>query len=453
MSTSFVVPAGPATGKAPSSTRAFVVSLLAKIFVVGLNAGTGILSARALLPAGRGQLAAMILWYVFLASAFTFGIPSAVTFQLRRNPGRKSEIFGAALLLALAASAIAMLIGFAGLPYWLKQYDPRTVFFARLFLLNTPISALFLVGRAALESENDFTGSNLSFAGPPFITVCTLLVLWMTHRLDPVSAAWAYVPAGLPFFWIMWVQLRRRIRIRFRNFAANSRLLLSYGIRSYGIDLCGTMALYVDQALVVRMLRPEMMGIYVVALSLSRMLNVFHTSVVMVLFPKAVSAREDEVVEMTGRAARMSTLLTASGGICVALVGPWLLGLLYGHEYRSAAGVLRILVLEVVLSGATLVLSQAFMALSRPGVITFLHVLGLALTIPLMLVLVPRLGTTGAAIALLLSTTARFLFISFSFKAFLGVKRPRILPMLTDLRFLQHFVASRIRPRTLEASV
>ena len=53
------------------------------------------------------------------------------------------------------------------------------------------------------------------------------------------------------------------------------RQLFAYGIRSYGIDLCGTMALYVDQALVVRLLEPGMMGTYVVALSLSRMLNAF----------------------------------------------------------------------------------------------------------------------------------------------------------------------------------
>ena len=76
--------------------------------------------------------------------------------------------------------------------------------------------------------------------------------------------------------------------------------LLQYGIRSYGIDLLGTLALQVDQVLVVSLLSADAMGSYVVVLSLSRMLNVFQTSVVMVLFPKAAGHSTDKVLSMTG---------------------------------------------------------------------------------------------------------------------------------------------------------
>ena len=198
----------------------------------------------------------------------------------------------------------------------------------------------------------------------------------------------------------------------------SARQLFAYGIRSYGIDLCGTMALYVDQALVVRLLEPGLMGTYVVALSLSRMLNAFHTSVVMVLFPKAVSCLPEEVAGMTSRAMRMSTMLATFAGIGIVALGPQVLSLLYGREYRGANVVLRILVVEVVLSGATLVLSQAFMALGRPGIITALQVTGLALTVPLMFLLIPRFGIAGAGIALLCSTIARLIFVLASFPIF-----------------------------------
>jgi O-antigen/teichoic acid export membrane protein len=439
-----------------SAARAFVQSAGAKFFVVGLNAATGILSARALQPAGRGELAAMILWYVFLASTFTFGVPSALIFQLRKNPDRRSEILGAAITMGMITALLAMAVGFIGMPHWLAQYDPRVVFFARLFLLNTPISALFLIGRAALESDNDFTSSNVSLVGPPLLTVIGLAGLWITHRMNPVTAAWAYVPAGLPSFYIMLRQLHRRFRIRFTNLIQNSKLLMSYGIRSYGIDLCGTMALYVDQALVIRILKPEMMGTYVVALSLSRMLNALHTAVVMVLFPKAVSASPSEVIEMTGRATRLTTFFTAICGVGIVMIGPQLLNLFYGAEYRSASSILRILVLEVVLSGATLVLSQAFMALSRPGIVTILHVIGLSLTIPLMLVLVPRWGTTGAAWALLLSTCARFGFVIVFFRKFLGFSCPRILLKLSDLQMMRTLLLNKLRrsrANVVEASI
>jgi O-antigen/teichoic acid export membrane protein len=156
----------------------------------------------------------------------------------------------------------------------------------------------------------------------------------------------------------------------------------------------------------------------------------------MVLFPMAVSQAPQAVREMTGRAVRTSTLFTVIAGVVICFFGPYLLAVLYGHEYAGAASVLRILVVEVVLAGATLVLSQAFMALGRPGVITALQVIGLLLTLPLMVFLVPRLGIVGAALALLLSTIVRLLFVLASYPSFLKMRIPGVLPKAGDFKTL-----------------
>jgi O-antigen/teichoic acid export membrane protein len=109
---------------------------------------------------------------------------------------------------------------------------------------------------------------------------------------------------------------------------------------------------------------------------------------------------------------------------------------LYGSEYVAAAGVLRILVVEVVLSGATFVLAQAFMALDRPGVVTVLQAIGLSLCIPLMILLIPRYGIYGAAVSLLISTTARLIFVFVAFRIFLKTKPPSLVPAASDIRLL-----------------
>ena len=425
-----------ASRTASAASAAVAQSIGAKLFIIAMNAATGILSARALQPAGRGELAAMILWPVFLASALTFGLPSALTFQLRSNPEKSSRLMGAGLLLAFLTGTIGAIIGAAFVGVWIPQYSPRIILFARLFILNTPLTALPLVGRAALESRGNFTASNKLLAVPPAVTLLCLLLLWRTGTLTPISAGFAYIVAGIPSVLWMVNRLWKEFRPSLGSFLDSARLLLAYGIRAYGIDLCGTMSLYVDQALVVRMLEPKLMGTYVVALSLSRMLNAFHASVVMVLFPMAVSQAPQAVREMTGRAVRTSTLFTVIAGVLICFFGPYLLAVLYGREYAGAASVLRILVVEVVLAGATLVLSQAFMALGRPGVITTLQVVGLLLTLPLMFVLVPRFGIVGAALALLLSTIVRLLFVLASYPLFLKMRMPDVFPKAGDLRGL-----------------
>src|ERR1700689_5868804 len=96
------------------ATSALVQSAGAKRLIIGVNAATGILAARALAPAGRGDLSAMILWYSFLGSVFSLGIPSALTYRLRRHPEQLSELSGAALLFALGISLVAGAVGFIG---------------------------------------------------------------------------------------------------------------------------------------------------------------------------------------------------------------------------------------------------------------------------------------------------------------------------------------------------
>jgi enterobacterial common antigen flippase len=235
----------------------------------------------------------------------------------------------------------------------------------------------------------------------------------------------------------MLTRLCQSLRPQWQGIRLASRRLLNYGLRSYGVDLLGALALQVDQVLVIGFLNPAAMGTYVVALSLSRMLNVFQTSIVAVLFPKAAAQPLKEVIALTGQAARLTTMLTLIVGLFIIAIGPFLLRLLYGAEFVGAATVLYVLVIEVVLAGTTLVLAQAFMALGRPGIVTVLQGVGLGLSVPLMLWLIPSLGLVGAGLSLLGSTIARLFFILSCYPLLLKVPPPSLLVTKEDFRFLK----------------
>jgi O-antigen/teichoic acid export membrane protein len=423
-------------------SQAVAHSIMSKIVILGLQAGTGILTARTLQPEGRGELAAMILWPLFMASITTLGVPSSLIFYLRHHPEDKERLiangFLMATVLGVAAAAIAVFI----LPWWLHQYSTSIIHAAQWFLLTVPICSMTLAGRAILEASDEFATSNAIQTLTPFATLVGLLAFLAVHRLNPYTAAIAYIAASMPTFWFMIMRVRRLGLTHWHCNLSTMKSMMGYGIRSYGIDLLGTLALQVDQVLVVSLLSPSAMGAYVVVLSLSRMLNLFQNSVVMVLFPKAAGRSVEEVVTLTGKSVRVSGLITALTGILVCVTGPTLLRILYGKEYVGAVGALRILVLEVLLSGATFVLAQAFMALGRPGIVTILQAIGLSLSIPMMLWLIPRYGIYGAAVSLLTSTVARLLFIYVGFRAFLKTSPPPLLPAFHDARLLWHTALS-----------
>jgi O-antigen/teichoic acid export membrane protein len=431
--------------KQASGLATVLHSMGARAFIVVVNASTGILTARALHPAGRGELAAMGVWPTFLASAMTLGIPSALIFHTRRNNAARSDLVRAALWMSLLLGSLATAAGILAMPVWLGQYSPFVVRMAQLFMLNTPIAIVIAVARAGCEAQEDFFASSVSLCITPLLSLTALVIIWQTIGLTPVSANVGYVIGGLPACAFLLLRLRHRVGRGSAKLLAPAKHLLAYGVRSYGVDLCGTLSLYADQVLVVRLLSPEAMGIYVVALSLSRMLNVVHTAVAAVLFPKVVALLPSELFEVTGTAARMSTTLTAACGLVLACLGPIMLPLLYGHEFRNASSTLNILIAEVVLTGATLVLTQAFMALGRPGLVTILQSSGLLFTIPLLLLLVPRLGVLGASLALLCASVMRLGFTLCTFWFVFRVNPPPLIPRKNELLGLIQQVKAIIR--------
>ncbi len=427
------------TAPKPTSSRgvrAIGTTIISRIGMQGLNAITGILTARMLLPTGRGQLAAITLWSSFLAGLTTFGLPSSLIFYIRNRPRQASELLSNALVMSTLLSILATIVGIVWMPNWLHQYPHWAIRAAQWFLIITPLCSLSLVIRGAIEASGGFTTSNASQLLNPSVTLVVLLGLLVLHRLNTLTASCAYIFAALPVFCLLAWRARPLFGHLPRPSLTTSRLLLSYGFRSYGIDLLGTLALQVDQVLVVSFLRPADLGVYVVMLSLSRMLNVFQNSVVMVLFPKAAGRSQETAISLTGRAARVSMLLTGSCALVVGILGPYLLRIFYGKDYTSSIASLRLLLVEVTLSGATFVLAQAFMALGRPGIVTFLQAIGLSLSVPLMLLLIPRWGIRGAAFSLLVSTTARFTFIYSAFRFVLKTSPPSMLPQAEDFAIL-----------------
>src|SRR5579862_8634897 len=187
-----------------SSAAAVAQSVTTKVAIIGINAATGIITARALLPTGRGELAAMILWPVFLANTLTLGFPSALTFQMKSSPKRSSELLGAAFLLAILTSAIAMALGLLFMHSWIPQYSLKAILYAQILLIATPLTSLLNVGRGALLAHGDFGTVNGLLACSPALTLLLLIVLLLTRSLTPYSAAVAYAPAGVvPVGWMM----------------------------------------------------------------------------------------------------------------------------------------------------------------------------------------------------------------------------------------------------------
>lgn len=419
----------PLSGGVAATAQTVMVNVL----VLGLNFGTGVITARALGPDGRGAQAAMQMWPRIMAIALTIGLPTALLYNLRRHPERGSQFFSAALLMGTGMGFLATLAGMAFIPYWLTEYSPEVARTAQWYMLFSLPILLIAVFNNALRARHEFTAFNTVRILLPALTLLVLAILVLTRTLTPYNAALAYMlPYGPVFCWLA-ARLWRAYRPRLQELYGSFRSLTSYGVRSYGVDVLGQMvAGQIDRIMVVGFLDPASMGLYVVAISLARMLDVFPSAVAQVVLPKAAGRPVEEVVVLIGRGVRVSTTVAVLAASLLAILGPWALELIFGEGFARAVPVFRLLLAEVVLSGATWVLAQAFMAADRPGITSIMQGIGLSLSMPLLVLLVPKYGLTGAGLSLLISTTSRFVFAIANYPITLRVRPPRLRPRWSD---------------------
>jgi antigen flippase len=421
---------------AKSGSAAVVQTILSRIVMLGINLINGVYTARHFGPGGRGTQAALGMWPNLICFIFTLGIPLALRYHASKHHSEQNSLASAALVLSGILGLIAMVVGIVLMPFMMRQYGAADTRLAQGLMIFVPLGMVTLILTSLLEVRFDFTFSNFSRYAPPFITFAVLVALNAGHILTPFYATLAYLVPPVFGSIAMAVYLAGRLTFTLVDFKRSVRRLVGFGIRIYGSDVLGTFGQQIDQFLVVGLLVAAQLGIYTIALQASRVLNIFQTSLVTVLLPKIAGMPAHQIVAMVTRVARLTTALTALSGIALIVVMPFLLPGLYGHEFLKAVMISQILVVESVLASATAVLVQAFTATNRPGLATILQLVGLSLAVPLMLVLIPRLGLTGAALSLLCSTTARLIIAVACYPLLLKVRAPNLIVTPADLRFL-----------------
>lgn len=426
-----------ANGK--DNVSATIQTILVKIAILLTNLLTGILTARYLGSEGRGEQAAIILFPQLLAFSCSLGLFPALIYYLKREPEKRSEIFSTAIFLATILGFVSMGIGLLFIPVWLSKYSQSVTTFAQMMMISSPFILVSVACNVALSASGNFSIGNKANYLIPFLTILGLSALILSNKISPYTSSMVYVFPTFPVaVWLIWNQKEYIKIIPWKILKKYLQKLLGYGVRSFGSDLLSMVSSQIDQVLVVGLLSATSMGQYSVALSLSRMLEVVQNSIATVLFPRIAACSAKEAGEVSGQAVRAMLVAIIPCAILLASVGPTLLNLLYGREFLGATNVFRILSVEIIISGITIILIQSFLAVGRPEIVTFVQMIGLSISVPLLMWLVPQYNILGAGISLLISSTLRAIILLICYPVFLQVKSPNLIFTMRDVHFIMH---------------
>lgn len=362
--------------------------------VYALSLLTGPLLARALGPAGRGDLAAVLtptqLW-VWLTA---FGIPGATAYYATTRDRR--ELINSAWLVTLVVNVPLAVAVWVLAPHYLHGHDPVTVSWLR---------AIVSVGVFALPAFSALNHLNGSGRSVPFHVLRQLaplgyalgvLVLAAAGALTLRSAlavSFATTVAGYGASLLVGRGLPSR---RFQR--ATTAAQLRFGSR-LAIGMSASLAVgRLDQLVMVRLVASAELGFYAVAATAASAGGALSQGLALALFPRirqATSGRQRR--RETRRAVRWVLIGSVSMAAAIALSAPFVVPALFGDGFRTAVPALWILLPGQVASDLTTVAGTALQARGEPGLATRAQLLAAALTIVAIVPAVHRFGIGGAA--------------------------------------------------------
>ncbi|PYV53674.1 MAG: hypothetical protein DMG98_20370 [Acidobacteria bacterium] len=379
-----------------------------------------------------------------------------------------------ALLANLALGLLGGLIVALASPYLIHsvfKVSPILESQARLafYAVGVAVPVLLVQGifRAVLTSYQRFGWINGVNAGA--VTVqwgAAAWLAWRGHGVAVVVLATviARLLATLAYGVLLWQVLPG---IRFWGARSRSGLfrLLKFGSWVSVSQLISPVLVYLDRMLIASFVSLGAVTLYTVPYEIMTRLRIIPSSLATTLYPafseRGLEGQELQLQSLYERSVRYLLMLLLPGILFLVVQGPDMLKLWMGASFASkTALVLQIMALGVLANGMSYLPYNLLQALGRPDLTAKFHLLELPPYLAACLILIPRWGIEGAAIASTIRFALDFTLLSWavakycncSFREFWTATFPRILLLelaLGLILLLVHFGSSGPRMRLL----
>ncbi len=377
-----------------------------------LSLVTAAITARWLGPEGKGQLSLALLISGILSLFLSFGLNTANVYFT----GSRRLPIPALTANSMAFSLLGMLLGFLIvsilavlhlLPLIVPGVPLRYVFMGMLALpLGLTISNLssVLLGLRRITTLNVLRVLQAALAIPLLFLFVVWLKLGVPGAILVSLATSSLYLAGNAYF------LRREGATFWPRWNPSViRPTLAYGMKGYVGNLMQFFNCRLDAFIVNAFVGPASVGIYGVAVSLAELLWHLPNSVGFVIFPKASSTDHQSMNRFTPRVFWIVLAISGVAATGIALFGKLMIRLIFSEAFLAAYVPLLALLPGVVLLGAGKVLTNDIAGRGYPHYNSIVAGLTLVITVVLDLLLIPRMGILGAAIASSVAYSSTFL--------------------------------------------
>jgi O-antigen/teichoic acid export membrane protein len=350
-----------------------------------------------------------IISYVFaFVGIFSFianmGISDILIRELVKNPHKRDELLGTASYLLSIGGVTSFLI--CSISAVLFETSPLTRVLIILYSLTSILSAVNVISsyfQATVQSKRNAIAQIIITTAISALKIFFILtgkgIIWIVFAftLDYIIGTAIYILnyllSGLKIS--QWT-FNKEIAKTFLS--ASAYLTLS--------AVTGYLLLKIDQVMIKFYLTETSVGLYAVAVKLSEVWYFIPGIICSSIFPAIINAKKVHE-EMYSRRLRNLYIFLASTALLiaipVAILAPWIIKLLYGITYIASTPILQIYVWSGIGLFLSVGINKYFLTENYLKSILIFNSVAVIINIILNIILIPRIGLTGAAWATLIS--------------------------------------------------
>lgn len=373
------------------------------IFLFVANLLTGVIIARVLGPVSMGLwvILSMIPSYAESFGRLKFDI--AAVYYLGKGKYQVGEVVSTLNVLALASSAliIAPIVWQIDWIYSVlfskSSVDVKHLIY--LVLPQIPLHFLYMNYSYLFIHREDVTTYNRMVIIQSMVSSLAGIILLVVFKLG-LSAVLVASTSSILISVVYGIFKFGPVK---PGSLINSSLvidLFSYVYKLYIAGVVGHINTYVTNLIVALHLIPAQVAYFSMAQGKGQLLDKVPNAMSTILFPRISNMSSDvQSSELAARAFRTTLLILMIAGMLAYLLAKPLVIVLYGRAYLPLVIPLWIILPGLVLSSASSTLVQYFQGTGRADIIAKISFLPLCTQIAMALILVPRFGLVGAALA------------------------------------------------------
>lgn len=376
---------------------------ISRVFVMIFSLVTTMIVARLLGPVTFGTLNYTLSVVGLFSIIATLGIDNVVYKEVTAHKQNRLEIFGSALLLKLITGLFAFLCVLIVL-YFSNETD-YVKKIAIVFSLSFLTQPIILLSYDFLKDSEAKYVTITQIITMLISNISKIFVVYYFHSLVGFVAILVLENLISGFLYLLQIKIIKKRSLRFTVSKKYIFYIFSFSLPLVLFSAFSEIYARIDQIMLKHYLDVKAVGLYAAAVRLTEIWYVIPNILMGALFPAFIHSHEN--THEYNKRLKIFVILFAilSGVISIAtlFIGEGLTRIIYGKEFMAASPILSVYIFSLFGSFLSFLIYQDLFIKNKLFLIVFIPVFTAILNIALNLVLIPKQGVIGAAIATVIS--------------------------------------------------